>query len=107
SYASPGTFTVRLVANFGACQDSSSRSIVVRPKPVVDFTISGNTASCTPPVVVQFTSNAPTAVAYKWYFGDGDSSTQRNPSHTYSALGNYTVTLVVTDARGCTATAIK
>lgn len=38
-----------------------------------------------------------TIVAYDWDFGDGNSGTGSNPSHTYSAEGQYTVTLTVTD----------
>ena len=37
--------------------------------------------------------------AYSWNFGDGQSSTAENPSHTYASHGNYTVTLTVTDSR--------
>ncbi len=37
---------------------------------------------------------------YSWDFGDGNSSSQANPSHTYSAAGDYTVTLTVTDNSG-------
>jgi PKD repeat protein len=40
-------------------------------------------------------------VSWSWNFGDGSSSAQ-NPSHTYSASGAYTVTLVVTDDGGAT-----
>jgi len=40
---------------------------------------------------------------YAWTFGDGASSNQANPSHIYSAAGNYTVTLTVTDNLGATA----
>src|SRR5690606_19932886 len=35
-----------------------------------------------------------------WTFGDGNSSTAQNPSHTYGADGSYTVTLTVTDNEG-------
>jgi PKD repeat protein len=35
-------------------------------------------------------------VEWRWYFGDGRTSTERNPSHVYRASGAYTVTLSVT-----------
>ena len=41
-----------------------------------------------------------------WYFGDGDSSLQANPSHVYTVAGNYQVTLVVTNDVGCTDTMV-
>lgn len=42
---------------------------------------------------------------YSWTFGDGTSSTFRNPSHTYSAAKTYTVKLTVTDSEGKSKTA--
>ncbi len=53
------------------------------------------------PLPVAFTdasTNTPTA--WSWSFGDGGTSTVQNPSHTYSALGQYTVTLTATNAQG-------
>lgn len=44
------------------------------------------------------TCNAYTHI-YKWYFGDGTTSTQRNPTHAYASYGSYTVSLVVKN--GC------
>ena len=38
--------------------------------------------------------------AWRWDFGDGGSSTQRNPSHTFGSAGTYQVRLTVTDDRG-------
>jgi PKD repeat protein len=38
--------------------------------------------------------------SFLWDFGDGNSSTQPNPQHTYGAVGSYMVTLTVTDNRG-------
>jgi PKD repeat protein len=43
--------------------------------------------------------------AFVWRFGDGASSTLQNPSHTYTATGNYTATVTVTDAHGTKASA--
>jgi PKD repeat protein len=48
---------------------------------------------------------------YAWDFGDGSTSTVQNPSHLYSTIAtgpvNFSVTLTVTDATGCTSTATE
>ncbi|MGD8867481.1 MAG: PKD domain-containing protein, partial [Gemmatimonadales bacterium] len=41
-----------------------------------------------------------TVTSWDWSFGDGGSSTEQNPTHTYAAAGDYTVTLTVTDDQG-------
>ena len=47
-------------------------------------------------------------VSRAWHFGDADSSTGRNPIHTYGAPGGrFMVTLTVTDRGGATATATE
>lgn len=38
--------------------------------------------------------------SFMWHFGDGTSSTESNPTHTYSTSGQYTVSLTVTDNDG-------
>jgi len=37
---------------------------------------------------------------YHWDFGDGQTSNEQNPSHNYSAVGNFTATFTVTDSEG-------
>jgi hypothetical protein len=40
------------------------------------------------------------ATSFEWYFGDGNSSTQISPQHTYTDMGPYTVVLVAYDIQG-------
>lgn len=42
-----------------------------------------------------------TIASYNWDFGDGTSSTQQNPTHSFSTYGNYNVTLILTGTNGC------
>ncbi|MFJ3542338.1 PQQ-dependent sugar dehydrogenase [Streptomyces rubiginosohelvolus] len=44
-------------------------------------------------------------LTYAWDFGDGTTSTDPNPSHTYTTAGTYNPTLTVTDPEGLTGTA--
>jgi len=55
---------------------------------------------------VAFTNNSlPPGATYAWSFGDGDTSSLMDPQHQYTIAGTYTITLVVTNALGCTDTA--
>ncbi|MFA6363622.1 PKD domain-containing protein [Methanoregula sp.] len=55
----------------------------------------------TAPALVTFTdSSTRSPTSWSWSFGDGDTSTLQNPVHTYSAPGNYIVTLTATNAAG-------
>lgn len=77
--------------------------------PVASFTASCQKASCT--FDARSSTDDAGIVSYAWSFGDGASLTSSSPqtSHTYSAKGNYSVTvrLVVTDAGGLTSTTQK
>ncbi|MDB5227233.1 MAG: domain containing protein [Bacteroidota bacterium] len=52
-------------------------------------------------LTVGFTNHSTGATTYKWYFGDGDSSTAQNPNHTYADTGHYKVTLVCNQGAVC------
>ena len=67
--------------------------------PVANF--SGNPTSGAPPLAVAFTDlSTATPTAWSWTFGDGGTSTVKNPSHTYNSIANYTVSLTATNAYG-------
>lgn len=106
TYATPGNYTVKLINVYANCTDSLSRPLVVADKPVVDFTAPVTTA-CKAPLTVNFQDASPDAVAWQWDFGDGNTSTQRNPAHQYNAEGQFDVTLTITSRLGCTNTITK
>lgn len=54
--------------------------------------------------LVEFSNSSAGGTVYAWDFGDFSQSTAQNPSHLYTTNGTYTVTLVVTNANGCTDT---
>ncbi len=101
-----GTYVLKLIQNFGNCTDSVSRNLVVVPKPSVQFT-SNTTTGCKNPTTINFTDQTPNSVSWLWNFGDGNTSTEKNPQHIYNNYGKYTVKLQVTDAFGCTDTLSK
>ncbi len=57
-----------------------------------------------PPLKVQFTASVEEETGgpftFGWDFGDGQKSTEQNPSHTYDKVGEYTATLTVTNQKG-------
>ncbi|AEH61175.1 PKD domain containing protein [Methanosalsum zhilinae DSM 4017] len=66
--------------------------------PVADFT--ANPTSGVAPLEVTFTDNSENAVEYHWDFGDGNTSAEVNPTHTYLTPDVYTVTLTVSNEVG-------
>ncbi len=101
TYSIPGSFTVNLtVWNAGGVNSlvkPNYISIVFVPVP--GFVVSADHG--TAPLTVQFNDtsiNSPTS--WNWSFGDGNYSTARNVTHTYSQTGTYNVSLYVANAAG-------
>ena len=112
NYTPAGSYTVQLTttSNNGCISLPTTQSVNVNPLPVADFALPA-VAVCMPGGAVSFTNQSSisggTPLTYQWSFGDGANSTQTNPSHTYAAIGNYTVTLIATSASGCIAQVVK
>lgn len=105
SYASAGTYTVALTVSNSCGSDTETKVNYITVSeapcnpPVANF--SGSPTTGTAPLNVNFTdqsTNSPTS--WSWDFGDGGTSTAQNPSHTYSAVGTYTVSLTATNSCG-------
>ncbi|PLX03280.1 MAG: hypothetical protein C0594_10670 [Marinilabiliales bacterium] len=52
------------------------------------------TAFCEPPAMVSFTNYSVNGTSFIWDFGDGQTSTDVAPDHTYTSMGTYTVSLI-------------
>ncbi len=112
TYFNAGQFDVTLIVKDAAGNSDTLKKIQlinVFAIPVVNFSASA-TAGCVP-LTVQFTdlSTAGSSVINQWLwdFGDGTTSTAHNPSHIYTAAGNYNVTLRVSTTAGCSKTLTK
>jgi len=66
--------------------------------PIADF--NANPTSILEGETVNFTDASQYAASWSWNFGDGQTSTEQNPSHVYTAAGTYTVSLTVTNTLG-------
>ncbi len=106
SYAVAGTYTVTLTNQYADCAGTTTKVVTVAPPPPLNFQVVNDTG-CTSPHTVQFNDTTAGSSNWFWDFGDGSTATTKNPSHTYAAPGNYTVTLTLTTAGGCTATATR
>ncbi len=102
TYGAAGTYTVRLTATNQYGSNTSSRSLTVAAsgsKPTASFTWSPSSPK--PDQSVQFTDTSTgSPTSWSWSFGDGYTSSTRNPSHTYGAAGTYTVRLTATNQYG-------
>ena len=106
TYQSAGTYTITLSITTASGGDTETKPAYI----TVNDTVPPSAAfSAAPtfgfsPLQVQFNdeSVAGTAsiTAWLWDFGDGESSTEQDPAHTYSIAGQYDVSLTVTTGHG-------
>lgn len=98
-----GAHAVQVTVEENGCSAAFTDSVILYPRPVPRFT--ADSAGCLP-YNAQFTdsSDAWTSLRYAWEFGDGGTSTERNPQHTYTDAGYYNVRLTIMSDSGCIAT---
>ena len=101
-YNSPGIYQVSLRAynsNGFSLATQSDYITVKEAPPIAGF--SGTPTSGTVPLIVAFSDASSGVIAsYKWDFGDGFISTNKDPLHKYTVSGRYTVTLTVSNSVG-------
>ncbi len=103
TYSAAGDYPVILsVTDNNNEQDTAFLNIIVSQQVVaMQVTTNASPASGTVPFSVNFTadtSGGASPYTYSWDFGDGSSSSDQNPSHSYTLSGNFTVILTVTDS---------
>jgi PKD repeat protein len=103
AYGSAGTYTVSLtVTDDQGATGSQSQSVTVsaaNQTPSASFTYAATNLS------VSFSDGSTddgTIANGSWDFGDGNASSEQNPTHAYGSAGTYTVSLTVTDDQGAT-----
>ena len=97
TYSTPGVYQAQQIAyNYCGNADTTTTTLTVCSTVTSVFNVSGLG------LVKNFGAGASigAALSYSWSFGDGSTANIVSPSHTYAIPGNYTVTLVVTDACG-------
>ena len=104
-YLKPGFYTVKLIASNDTMSDTLIRNafIIAYSPPTSNFSATPLTGCA--PLPVTFTDrsspNSSAIVTWYWDFGDGNYSNDRNPKHSYTTGGSFTVALITTDANGC------
>ncbi|WP_292373733.1 PKD domain-containing protein [Methanosarcina sp. UBA411] len=104
TYSKTGKYTISLTVKNAKGSNTVTKSShinVAAPLKAPVAALSASPTSGNAPLKVRFTdksSNSPTS--WKWDFGDKSSSAEKNPSHTYSTAGTYTVKLTASNAAG-------
>ncbi|TSA27920.1 MAG: PKD domain-containing protein [Bacteroidetes bacterium] len=107
AFSTGGTFDVTLtVSNINGCIDSISKTVTISDAPAAEFT--ADTACFGLPTSFTDASTTPagTIIGWLWNFGDpasgsNNSSTLQNPTHVFTNIGTYNVTLTATNSAGC------
>ncbi|MCH8330255.1 MAG: PKD domain-containing protein [Bacteroidetes bacterium] len=95
-----GMYVITNSSSFNSCGDVGMTAVDCSVPPSTDFS-ADQSGTCDTTLTVKFTdlsSNLPTS--WSWNFGDGSTSTVKNPSHTYTAIGSYDVRLIAGNGSG-------
>ena len=108
-YPDTGIYTVKLVANpHTPCADSTEKKVKVFPVFTTSFTDTGLMCPNNQVGFIDLSVGTTSPVNYwQWNFGDGTTSSEQNPVHTYNAGGTYNVTLVSQNKKECSDTLFR
>ena len=105
-YVNAGTYKVTLIVNQdSSCFDTLSKTVIVSPLEIVNF--STNKKNYCLPIKVEYKDASTSAVSWFWEFGDGNTSTLQNPTHTFTTFPKEKVKLTIISSNNCTLIAVK
>jgi serine protease len=97
-----GEFSVTVKDVTLECESESTTVIVsILEAPVASFITEGGFFPNTP---IQFVDQSSNAISWFWQFGNGSTSTQQNPTSQFTSIGDFSPSLTVIAANGCTST---
>lgn len=103
AYLTPGIYQVRLTMQSASCTDDTTIQVTVQDGPVAAFT-ANNYGQCLQgnQFVLQNNSTVTSGtLSYLWSFGDGITDIVKDPVHSYSNYGRYTIKLLVSAGGVC------
>ncbi len=105
-YQSTGTYDVTLtVTSSLGCSYTLIQTVTVHPPPTAAFGYSPSAPAIDE--AISFSDLSSGAVSWNWDFGDNfGTSSNQNPSYTYSSAGTYLVSLEISNSMNCTDTAV-
>jgi len=108
SYSITGQKTISLtIKDLIGCEKTITKpNYLYIDLPSAEFVAEKDTADC-PPFNAGFSFKGKFADSYSWDFGDGNTSSLRDPRHLYIQAGTYPISLTVTSPGGCVATTLK
>ena len=99
TFLTGGDKLITMVATIPGCADTTQANINIKVGPLVDFEWQN---TCFNEVTEFINNTTGTGITgYEWDFGNGVTSTLENPTILYSAVGDYDVSLTVTNNLGC------
>jgi PKD repeat protein len=108
-YRKGGQYSVKLTAKNAVGSNSTTKTKLITVESVPSASFSATPTTGTAPLNVSFTDKSTGfPESWNWSFGDGNTSTEKNPVNMYGAAGQYNVTLTVTNLMGnSTKTSLK
>lgn len=108
TFVQEGTMAVKLsVTSNKGCTQTTTRTVEVHKKPVVDWSVSQEEGCVPLNVVFLGTDPNNSNGTFHWTFGDNSSSSLIQPNHSYTTKGDFTVQLKVTLPGGCSDSLLK